>query len=565
LTTRRQPRSVHLIYGVVSTALLAVIAAVALVVAPPSPPSVAEFAPQAQKTVDEAPRDQSSRFGSGAGSCAVGQVGCEAVELSTTTTTRPVSGPAAAASAEVLRTRVRRCVGEPPRQTEDPQSPPCVNFWTGDNGGATTRGVTRDEIKVVLACTYYCGDGASTARSIAPLVDHFNRRYELYGRRLTATVISRDSANGNGVASQQYVAQQADDSVGPFAVLGSPGSTSTRTLFRETARRKMIGISGGADDLSDDDFSAASPYLWSYAPSVDELERQFSAFACASLVGRPARHGGTLQALSTRKFAIATPKRDAGSPGTAALVAGLRRCGVVASVSEFDTSFTSGQPPASVTAMVGGWQTDEVTSVISLASAIEESGMMTAASRAGYEPEWLHAGLEGQENPTAYQTLTPQDQSSHVFGISARNKPIALVDQPWYQAVRETAADYAPSVSDFQTLPAIYRKLLVLVSGIQMSGPRLTPQRFERALHDAVFPNPNHGAAPYWQAAVSFGPGDWWMTDDVALTWYEPSGDPGGETTAPTGGYCYVDRGARWSSAFPNRDAAFFDRTQPCR
>src|SRR5207248_1022396 len=35
----------------------------------------------------------------------------------------------------------KQCVGHPPRQTEDPLSPPCVAFFTGDNGGATYRGV----------------------------------------------------------------------------------------------------------------------------------------------------------------------------------------------------------------------------------------------------------------------------------------------------------------------------------------------------------------------------------------------------------------------------------------
>src|SRR5688500_1174590 len=38
----------------------------------------------------------------------------------------------------------KRCVGSPPRQTEDPLSPPCVAHFEGDNGGATYQGVTRD-------------------------------------------------------------------------------------------------------------------------------------------------------------------------------------------------------------------------------------------------------------------------------------------------------------------------------------------------------------------------------------------------------------------------------------
>jgi len=44
----------------------------------------------------------------------------------------------------------KRCVGNPPRQTEDPSSPPCVAHFDGDNGGSTATGVTPDEIRIVV-------------------------------------------------------------------------------------------------------------------------------------------------------------------------------------------------------------------------------------------------------------------------------------------------------------------------------------------------------------------------------------------------------------------------------
>ncbi|HEX9889335.1 MAG TPA: hypothetical protein VGA69_07640, partial [Nitriliruptorales bacterium] len=40
----------------------------------------------------------------------------------------------------------KRCVGDPPRQTEDLMSPPCVAHFGGDNGGATYHGVTGEQI-----------------------------------------------------------------------------------------------------------------------------------------------------------------------------------------------------------------------------------------------------------------------------------------------------------------------------------------------------------------------------------------------------------------------------------
>ena len=58
---------------------------------------------------------------------------------------------------------VKRCVGDPPRQTEDPQSPPCVAYWTGDNGGATWKGVTHTTVTVVTPVARTCDTDRATS------------------------------------------------------------------------------------------------------------------------------------------------------------------------------------------------------------------------------------------------------------------------------------------------------------------------------------------------------------------------------------------------------------------
>src|SRR5581483_2448933 len=44
----------------------------------------------------------------------------------------------------------KHCVGNPPRQTEDPVSPPCVAYFQGDNYGSTYQGVTKDEVRLLV-------------------------------------------------------------------------------------------------------------------------------------------------------------------------------------------------------------------------------------------------------------------------------------------------------------------------------------------------------------------------------------------------------------------------------
>lgn len=73
---------------------------------------------------------------------------------------RPVKAPS-----------TKRCVGEPPRQTEDPMSPPCVAFFRGENGGTTYSGVTAEEVRVVVylpAGTVYGGEGNTVGYQAEP-------------------------------------------------------------------------------------------------------------------------------------------------------------------------------------------------------------------------------------------------------------------------------------------------------------------------------------------------------------------------------------------------------------
>src|SRR5687767_6262187 len=134
---RRQTRSVPLLYGAVAVSLVAVIVSIAIVLEPTTAPNVAEFAPQAQEQIDESPSQQARQFESNDARCLSGLI-CDQ-EGRVLQNSMP--------STTAAKARVRRCVGDPPRQVEDPQSPSCAPYWQGDNGGATSIGVTRDEIR----------------------------------------------------------------------------------------------------------------------------------------------------------------------------------------------------------------------------------------------------------------------------------------------------------------------------------------------------------------------------------------------------------------------------------
>src|SRR5687768_6307208 len=132
----RRPRGPGYTFLALTLVLAALVAVVSLTFRQTPPPTIAEFAPQAIEQITDSPDDQTSSRSERAGEDpAATDAGLGAV---------PPAAPALDAP------RVRRCVGDPPRQIEYPQSPPCVPYWDGDNGGATYKGVTRDEIRVVV-------------------------------------------------------------------------------------------------------------------------------------------------------------------------------------------------------------------------------------------------------------------------------------------------------------------------------------------------------------------------------------------------------------------------------
>ena len=77
--------------------------------------------------------------------------------------------PAAVLPPAIKTPSTKRCVGKPPRQTEDPLAPPCVASFTGDNFGVTYQGVNKDEVSVLFYFDGFINDiGTSQGGAPAP-------------------------------------------------------------------------------------------------------------------------------------------------------------------------------------------------------------------------------------------------------------------------------------------------------------------------------------------------------------------------------------------------------------
>ena len=545
MTTRGdRPRTPGLVYSALSLSALLLLAALALTARQVPPPSIAEFAPQAVEQIKDAPSEQSSDFGSGDG----GEGGQGATSVSTTTSTTAL--PAEEAVIDVKR--VRRCIGDPPRQIEDPQSPPCVNYFEGDNGGATAQGVTENEI--LIAVPDYAADLHTALESF------FNSRFEFYGRKIRL-INTRDDFAGGSPEQQIAAAVKADEERKVFASLSASHGGGYH-YHAELARR---GVVSAVDRplFSESQMRDFAPYLWQYVMANDNFARTYGKFLCSRFAHSAARFTeDPLLTGTPRKFGlIMHVQQPETSFDTGPMERELERCGAPFAVkTRIEGGGTAGNSEAQARDFVVRAKQANVTTVVCFCNGVLTGQAMRMATANGYFPEWGVGTYEFQDDNFRLRTFFPTEHRSQVFGLTIQPRQIRPADSPVQAAVKESNPGAAPASTSVNAGVANieYRSLLLIASGIQMAGPRLTPETFEKGLQAAQFPNPDYPTVP---GKVGFANSHAMTLDAAEFFWSDAARSPYSDEEA--GSICYVDGGRRRTNgAYPTGDEPFF--TSPC-
>jgi len=96
----------------------------------------------------------------------------------------------------------------------------------------------------------------------------------------------------------------------------------------------------------------------------------------------------------------------------------------------------------------------------------------------------------------------------------------------------------------------LYYQFYMLALGIQMAGPNLTPETFERGMF--AYPG-GSGPRGYWH----FAPGDYTTTDDFREIWWDPNRISGQNNKQ--GAWAQLGGGKRYSpSTVPRGPANWF-------
>jgi hypothetical protein len=304
-------------------------------------------------------------------------------------------------------------------------APPCVPGTPGapdpDNGGATTMGVTSNEINVI---DYESDDGAeddaieaaeglyetfAQAEEVDGVYENFiNKYYVLYGRKFN--IIPYMGQCNTVPPDTNCLIPEMDKLAAqyhPLAVFW--GSTVCSACFAELARDHVIAV--GPAGFSDAFADANAPYFYSESESSTRMEEAFAEFYCKQLANSPVKfalNGNPAQNFNGHKRVLGLiSANDPDNEDTVkdVLVPALKReCGV--NVTHFyfyaqNINTAAQQTAAGIAAM--DTPTNPATSVLCLCDTTAPVFFYEGEKADNYFPENLIAATEGMDVDEAAQ------------------------------------------------------------------------------------------------------------------------------------------------------------------
>lgn len=445
-------------------------------------------------------------------------------------------------------------------------APECYAPFEGDNGGATSRGVTADSIKVVLyqgpdsdpiidyltAPIAVDDTNAESEQTARDMLELFETYYEFYGRSIDLEVYV-----STGIASDEVTAR-ADavrivEEMEPFVVLSGPALTSA--FADELAARDVLCIGCGSG--SAEWFAERDPYVWGLAISSQQARTHATEYITKQLVGANAVHAGDESFHSQpRKFGLVyISSSDESTAINNGFADDLRAGGAdVAEVLPYTLDPATLQAQASQ--IIAKLKASGVTSVIAVMDGIAPRDFTNEATAQEYFPEWILAA-PALSDLTAFARTYDQQQWAHAFGVThgaARIDP----EQAGFYALYQWWMGSPPPAID--SIGILMPNFTLFYAVTQYTGPNLTPETWR----DALFSGPGtipaisqpyltYGQRGYWEET------DYSGVDDATLIWWDA------EATGPddirkegTGMYRFVDGGQRYlPGEWPTEDRAF--------
>jgi hypothetical protein len=490
-----------------------------------------------------------------------------------------------------------QCVGNPPRQTEDPSSPPCVPFFQGDNFGATYQGVSKNEIRVLVyldqagagnegpppADTYVDIDSPPLAkcpptfpavsdpkqcdfaivREVRAFAHYFTARFQTYNRRLHYFVYF----SGAGTAAQRRSDAVSNwQKLRPFAVIDQGRFNGFNQEYEDAMNQlRVLSFSSTLGALPNSFYRKNAPLSWGFFPDIEHWAALYSSYVCKKVAPYPVHRYGNPSVGppngQKRKIGL-WYTTDPGFPGPqyfAQLVKKqIESCGLSGLVertySKNGYAVDGSDTGTEATQAAADFQTQNVTTILYLGGT--ETRLSNALDSIKYYPEIVVAGNLHNDNNFIGQV---QNQNSwrNAWVMSFAVRENRRQDSPGYRAYKEGNPSGDEDAGGFAVDD--YRDHFNLVEGIQVAGPRLTPQSIDKGFH-AI---PPHSSSDPYSPALFFDPGDYSAAKDAAEGWWDPTGSS--PSSNQKGCWRLVRNGQRFRAGlWVGGDDVFRNTSDPC-
>lgn len=480
------------------------------------------------------------------------------------------------------------------KQTEDPQAPPCVPFFDGDNGGATWQGVTGDEITVAIYQATYISDqeregsdtsaGESTPSggicdihspdsatnpcsdpntgeehsvviATKALSKYFNERFQTYGRRIHFYIYWASCGAPCPSSARRSQASDIWEQLKPFAVIDKAFFGGNNDDFAESIARRKTSVYGSFGVLPNDFYRKLAPYFWSFYPDVEHWADSYVNYVCTKVAGTPVTYAdgededGTPLNGQKRRYAI-MHTTDPTYPGLKRFKElaepAIRQClaghdeQIVETVTFPYAGYAKdfGDPKQQRYGVdnVAKMRDAKVNTILWFGGM--EAKTTPAAYAAQWFPEWVIAG-----DLVIDDLINGREQQQDVFA-HARVVTKQLREDDFSKTPGRVAFRYAnPNGRQIHEYYAnlYYRDFFTMFKAIQVAGPKLTPYAVDTGQH--LIPRVK-STSPF-VAACFYDPGDFSCVKDAHVAWWDSSApDPNGE--AGNGCWRMVQGGQRY-------------------
>ena len=436
-------------------------------------------------------------------------------------------------------------------------SPPCAPKFTGDNGGATYKGVTDKEIKFIMmqcqsneqvdAILASQGLAASDEEVDAmgnAVVKFINENYETYGRKLTWNRMRMDcpTTPPDPAKARQAAAEIAKEN--PAFVYVAGGGSSAADVFAQNGI-VSVGVQWNIQPF----YAGRRPFRWDIFPTSTETAQWMSEHYCKKMAKKPASNAGTLihptigGRDTVRKLAIIVPDDGTGVilPAAQDVARAVKQCsGVDTPVFTYQSDINRATEQTNVT--VAGLIDAKVTTVACMCDPIAPVFLTQGMTRNNYYPEHYVAGM-GLLDYDVLGRLYDPPQWNHAFGMSQLVEPVPF-EQSDAAKIWRAAGNTGNPCAACNLLSGY---MTFIGSMIHLAGPNLNPGTVEAALVGNKYSRGgwNETGGDPGVYLIRFGPEDYNAISDFREVYWDASKTS--TIDGKAGAYVSINGGRRYA------------------